>query len=296
MILEMLQNMSSIARMATMVRAKPFIKWAGGKQGIADSLVRLFPRGYERFFEPFVGGGSVLLAQGAKNAVACDLNDWLLDTYTAIRDSWKSVAKTLDTLPNTKEDFLRIREIDPRGVSLVKRAAYFIYLNKTCFRGLFRVNRKGMFNVPYGAYQRAYYDPVNLEVASLALQTVEFRHSDFELSLHDVTADDFVYLDPPYYKQGGYADFNRYTSGQFREPDHFRLAALCRELDQRGVRWAVSNSDTAFVREIFEGFEMLPIVNRREINLNSQDRSINELLIINYAKPKGERLLFSDAE
>ncbi len=278
--------------MATLIRPKPFIKWAGGKQGIAENLVRFFPRTYARFYEPFLGGGSVLFAQGAKNAVACDLNDWLLDTYTAIRDDWQRVAAILDSLPNTKADFLRIRQVQPQNIPLLERAAHFIYLNKTCFRGLFRVNRKGMFNVPYGAYQRAYYDAFNLEAASNALKGVEFRHSDFELSLFDVTNQDFVYLDPPYYKQGGFADFNRYTRFQFCEPDHFRLAALCRELDERGVRWAVSNSDTEFVRELFAGYQMITIINRREINLNSQNRSINELLIVNYDPPKTQKLLF----
>lgn len=287
--------MSSMTRMTTMTQVKPFIKWAGGKQGIADSLVRLFPRAFDRYFEPFVGGGSVLLtvlSQGKKRAVACDMNSWLIDTYVAVRDSWADVARLLDGMPNTREDFLRIRAIDPRELPLVARAAHFIYLNKTCFRGLFRVNRQGVFNVPYGAYQRSYYHPGNLKAVSAAIQNVEFRSADFELSLCDVTSDDFVYFDPPYYKQGGYADFNRYTSCQFREPDHFRLAAVCRELDRRGVKWAVSNSDTQFVRELFDGFEMLSVENRREINLNSQKRSVKELLIVNYKCPDGQRLLF----
>ena len=277
--------------MATLTRPKPFVKWAGGKQGIADHLVRLFPRQFDTFFEPFIGGGSVLLSAKPQKAVASDLNDWLLDSYKAIRDHWRKVANVLDELPNTKDDFLRIRKIQPSELDEVERAAHFIYLNKTCFRGLFRVNQKGMFNVPYGAYDRAYYDPINLKAVSSALKHVEFRHADFELSIHDVTGQDFVYFDPPYYKQGGYSDFNRYTRFQFRENDHYRLAAICRELDDRGVRWAVSNSDTEFVRELFEGFEMLPVLNRREINLNSQERTISELLIVNYEVPK-EKTLF----
>jgi DNA adenine methylase len=276
--------------MTALNRPKPFVKWAGGKQGIAENLVNLFPREFDTYFEPFLGGGSVLLGTRPKKAVASDLNEWLLDTYAAIRDNWRSVANALDELPNTKDDFLRIRKIQPSELDNIQRAAHFIYLNKTCFRGLFRVNQKGMFNVPYGAYDRAYYDLVNLKAVSTALKRVEFRHADFELGIFDVAHRDFVYFDPPYYQQGGYSDFNRYTRFQFKENDHFRLAGLCRELDERGVRWAVSNSDTAFVRELFRGFEMIPILNRREINLNSHARTITELLIVNYQVPKQKSL------
>src|SRR5207237_9329414 len=144
--------------------------------------------------------------------------------------------------------------------------------------GLFRVNRKGRFNVPYGAYDRRYYDLDNLRAVARALERVELRPGDFERCLQDVTPDDIVYLDPPYFKLGGYSDFNRYTPGQFRDNDHIRLAACCRELDLRGVRWAVSNSDTQFVRELFRGYRIEVLENRREINLNSEDRDINELL------------------
>ena len=115
-----------------------------------------------------------------------------------------------------------------------------------------------------------------------ACEESKFRYGDFELTLADVTADDFVYMDPPYYKQGGYSDFDRYTKWKFREHDHVRLAAVCRELDGRGIRWAVSNSDTAFIRTLFDGYTMHPIANRREINLNSGNRDIDELLITNY--------------
>jgi DNA adenine methylase len=148
------------------------------------------------------------------------------------------------------------------------------------------VNRKGRFNVPYGEYDRRYYDLENLRAVAMALEGVEIRHVDFELCLHDVTPEDFVYLDPPYYKLGGYSDFNRYTPGQFRETDHIRLAACCRELDLRGVRWAVSNSDTELVPELFQGYRVERLVNRREINLNSGERDITELLIMNYADPE----------
>ena len=254
----------------------------------------MFPHEFDSFYEPFLGGGSVLLTARPKSAVVGDLNAWLLTTYAAIRDAWREVAEVLDTLPNNRHDYLRIRACNPHSLDRIVQAAHFIYLNKTCFRGLFRVNRKGMFNVPYGEYQRAYYDPLNLEAVSQALKHVEFRHADFVDTVHGIAASDFAYFDPPYFKLGGYADFNRYTHCQFRETDHERLAALCRKLDDEGVRWAVSNSDTPFVRELFAGFTMIPVQNRREINLNSKERSIRELFIVNYKVSARQRTLFDE--
>lgn len=273
--------------------AVPILKWAGGKQGIATRLVELFPSGFDRYFEPFVGGGSVLFTLRPRKAIVGDANDWLIDTYEAIREDQAEVARILDSLENTKEEFLRVRSVLPRTLPRSRRAAHLIYLNKTCFRGLFRVNRQGQFNVPYGQYNRRYYDPANLQAVAETLGSVEFRRGDFGLCLRDVTERDFVYMDPPYHKLGGYSDFNRYTRDQFRENDQFRLAALCRELDLRGVRWAVSNSNTALIRDLFEGYHLNLVENRREINLDSQSRNITELLITNYtpqAQPAQETL------
>lgn len=265
------------------VRAQPILKWAGGKQGIATRLIELFPADFDCYFEPFVGGGSVLFAFQPQKTIIGDANEWLIDTYQAIRESPDQIAAILDGLDNNKDEYMRIRSILPETLSPIQRAAQLIYLNKTCFRGLFRVNRSGQFNVPYGQYDRRYYDPENLQKVARSLRSVEIRRGDFEACLHDVSNQDFVYMDPPYYKLGGYSDFNRYTKDQFRKNDHVRLAALCRELDIRGVRWAVSNSNTEFIHQLFYGYYLTAIDNRREINLSSQNRRIKELLITNYA-------------
>ena len=282
MLLDSLQTMSIIVHMETTKRLRPILKWAGGKQALAATLIQYFPKGIRTYYEPFLGGGSVLLALEPSRAVAADSNRWLIDTYRAVRDDWNRVAQILERLPNTKADFLRIRRMSPQRLEPFQQAAHLIYLNKTCFRGLYRVNRQGQFNVPYGAYQRRYFDPDELRMLSEFLKKVDLRRCDFDVSLHDVAKGDFVYLDPPYFKLGGYADFNRYTPDQFRARDHLRLAALCHELDQRGVRWALSNSNTEFVRSLFVGFHFERIASRREINLNSKNRSIDELLIMNY--------------
>lgn len=263
-------------------KAEPFIKWASGKQALIAQLLPHFPKNFGRYFEPFIGGGAVFFSLNHGASVICDQNFWLVDTYTAIRDDWKRVAEILDTLPNTKEDFLRIRAICPSRLDLFERAAHFIYLNKTCSRGLFRVNRKGQFNVPYGAYNRRYYDPKILAAASAVLGDATILKGDFEAAVVGATTGDFIYFDPPYYKLGGYSDFNRYTSGQFREFDQVRLASLCNELADRGVKWALSNSDTPFIKDLYANYRQVRINARREINLKSQDRDVAEVLVLNY--------------
>jgi len=264
------------------ISAKPFIKWAGGKQSLASEILAAMPSDFDNYFEPFIGGGSIFFSLLPNKAYLADANAWLIQTYEAIRDDWKRVAANLDKLPNTKEHFLEIRQQSRVVQCPFKRAAFFIYLNKTCFRGLFRVNQRNEFNVPYGDYDRRYYDPENLEAVAESLAHVHFCTSDFELAVREATSDDFIYFDPPYYKQGGHADFNRYTPEQFRSGDHFRLAALCRELDERRVRWLLSNSNTSFVRELFDGYNFTEVSARRDINLKSKRRPISELLISNF--------------
>lgn len=276
--------MSIICNIQTTQRVSPmpFVKWAGGKQSLAKTLISYFPQDFKTYYEPFIGGGGVFFTLGHEKAVISDENKWLIDTYTALRDSWEDVASELDGMTNTKEDFLRYRAINPLNLGIVERAALFVYLNKTCFRGLFRVNRKGKFNVPYGAYDRRYYNPSNLQEVSNVLVDTKIRSCDFEFGIDGITNEDFVYFDPPYYKLGGYSDFNRYTGKKFIEKDHFRLAAMCRELDKKGIRWAVSNSNTEFIRNLYLGFNIQTISARREINLKSKNRNIKDLLILNF--------------
>ena len=266
-------------------KASSIIKWAGGKQALASNLVGLFPPKIKRYYEPFIGGASVFLELRPQHATIGDHNSCLIDTYEAIHRDWQHVYSVLSELPNTKEDYLRIRSVVPHSVDLFTRAAHFIYLNKTCFRGLFRVNRKGQFNVPYGQYDRRYADPHNLAAFAHRLRNVEIKCGDFEKTIDGIASGDFAYFDPPYYKLGGYSDFNRYTADKFSEADHSRLASVCRELDRRSVLWAVSNSDTELVRNLFSGFSIRSITNRREINLSSSDRSIEELIIANFDFP-----------
>jgi DNA adenine methylase len=267
---------------ATLPAPRPFLKWAGGKQALALRLVAAFPPAFERYFEPFLGGGSVLLALRPGRAVVADRNEWLIDAWEQIRDDPGALLAELLPLPNTREDFVRLRAIDPRALAPARRAALFVYLNKTAFRGLFRVNRAGRFNTPWGAYARRFADPDNLRALSAALRAVAFRRGDFEAGLAGIEPGDFAYLDPPYWPQGGYADFARYTRDPFRAQDHERLAACVQRLDAAGVRFALTNSDTDAVRALYRGFRLTRIAARREINLSAARRGITELLVRNY--------------
>jgi DNA adenine methylase len=263
-------------------RAEPILKWAGGKQIIARSLVERFPKNYSRYFDPFLGGGSVALESSSREGLLNDQNEWLIETYRAVRDDWRQVARILDGMKNTENEFYRVRKINPTTKDEFTRAAMLIYLNKTCFRGLFRVNRLNHFNVPYGRYDRRYYDPANLAAFSEFLGGFELRVGDFELAVADAGTDDFVYFDPPYHRIGGYSDFNRYTSGKFKEIDHLRLRNVCVDLDRRGIRWLQSNSSTNYIQELYRDFHVSEITNRREINLDSKSRDIKELVIQNF--------------
>lgn len=260
---------------------RPFIKWAGGKQALLPTILKRFPASFDRYFEPFLGGGAVFLGVRPKAAVIADHNRWLIDTYRAVRRSTGRVIAALGQLENTREAYLEIRAREPWQLGLAERAAQFIYLNKTGFRGLFRVNRKGQFNVPYGAYDRRTHSPDHLRAVGRALRGVDLRCGDFEAGLRGVRRTDFVYLDPPYVKLGGYSDFNRYTENQFTEDDHRRLADHVKHLDKKGVRWLLSQSDTELVREIFDGFVIERVTARREINLNSSKRDVGEVLVSN---------------
>jgi DNA adenine methylase len=270
-------------------RPPAFLKWAGGKGDFLPVLLDAVPRDAARYLEPFLGGGALLLAlreaRPALPAVGADGNAWLVDAWREVARDWHEVAREIDRLPATRADYLRLHAEDPAGLAPAARAARLIYLNKTGFRGLFRVNRQGRFNVPWGAYARRVYDPAVLERAAALLRSVELRSGDFTETLADAGPGDFVFLDPPYWPAGGCADFVRYTAGRFGPGDHRRLAASCRDLDRRGVRWALSNADRPEVRELYAGFAMQRLEASRDIAGGAKGRASADLLVTNVPDP-----------
>jgi DNA adenine methylase len=268
--------------MCPMAEGRSFIKWAGGKTRYAAQLVAAAPAFTGRYWEPFMGSAAVFFELGPAKAVLSDANPELVACFRSVAAEPEAVMALLDAMPNTPERFEQVRRQDPGELGAAERAARVIYLNKTAFRGLWRVNRRGGFNVPYGAYDRPYYRRETLLEASLALAGADLRHCDFADALREAAAGDWVFLDPPYLPEGGFADFKRYTAGQFRDADHERLAAEMRDASERGVLLTMTNSDTTATRRIYAGFRMQRMATRRDINLRAAARASSDLVITNY--------------
>jgi DNA adenine methylase len=259
-----------------------FLKWVGGKARTAGLLAALAPPGTRRHVEPFVGSAAVFFACAPRRALLGDLNEDLVVCFRAVRDDPAAVMALLDAMPNTPAHFRRVRAQSPAGLGAAERAARVIYLNKTAFRGLWRVNREGAFNVPYGAYDRPLFNRATLLGASAALAAAELVAGDFERVLDRVGPGDWVYLDPPYVPAGGYSDFRRYTPGQFRRADHERLAARCRALDHAGVSFLLTNTDNDEARALYRGFDSFVVPTRRDVHLDRRRRASTDLLVANY--------------
>lgn len=274
---------------------KPFVKWAGGKRQLLPIIAKHIPQKFERYFEPFLGGGAVffnLVTQGrdAKWFVS-DLNPDLILSYVTIRDK---VNELISSLESHSESYFRdptsyyykIRESDPKRE--IERVSRLVFLNKTCFNGLYRVNSKGKFNVPLGKYVNPnIVNRENLLAVSKILQSkdISIKCQDFENALKNTASGDFVYLDPPYHPVSETANFTSYTEGDFGYKDQQRLCARFRSLDRKGVKILLSNSNSDEIIELFKEFSagMVEINANRFINSVSRKRTGHtELLIKNY--------------
>jgi len=265
-------------------RAAPFLKWAGGKTSLLPELLRHVPaKGLRRYHEPFVGGGALFFAVAPRRAMLSDNNAELVHCYLQVRDNVYRVLACLARHVYEKEHYQSIRALEPLRLSPEERAARFIYLNKTCFNGLWRVNRSGRFNVPIGRYTNPrFHDPSVLLAASAALKGVEILHAGFEDALRRTSPGDFVYLDPPYDPVSPSSSFASYTADGFTWDDQKRLARACIALNRRGVRFLLSNSATDRIREIYAGFEQRLVHAPRFINSNAGARGrVEELLVFN---------------
>lgn len=279
-----------IAKVRPAVPASPFIKWVGGKGRLLSQLVPLLPEGVERMrhLEPFVGGGALFFARQPRRAVLSDVNPSLVDTYLAVRDELSLVVKYLRRLErrHDPEVYYEVRErYNRKPMSRAKRAATFIYLNKTCFNGLHRVNRRGEFNVPCGRYTNPrILDEEGLARASLALRNADIRCQGFEALLEVARPGDFVYLDPPYVPASASANFTSYASDGFGPQEQRRLRDVYEALDDRGCWLMLSNSDVPFVRELYADWNIDVVRAGRAINSNPRRRGkVNEVVVRNYA-------------
>lgn len=258
---------------------RPFLKWAGGKSQLLDILMALVPANFHTYHEPFLGGGALFFALYRKRrirlALLSDVNAELMDTYCAVKTHVEHVIELLRNYPYDSDFYYRLRSFDPNTLPLPERAARMIYLNRTCYNGLYRVNRKGQFNVPFGRYKNPrILDEKNLRAVARALRKAELLTASFESVLDRAQPGDFVYFDPPYAPVSKTADFTSYHADGFG-PDHQRkLFEIAKELMNRGVYVLLSNSATDFIYELYAGdFEIFRVETRRAINSKSHKRA-----------------------
>lgn len=272
---------------------KPVLKWAGGKRQLIDELIRsLPPKEYKNYIEPFIGGGALLFELQPSKAIINDYNEELTNMYFVIRDHADELIDLLGKYKesHSKEFYYKIRELDRlktfKNLTDVERAARTIYLNRTCYNGLYRVNRSGYFNTPIGRYKNPQIlDENNIKSVQkyLSDNSITIINGDFEEAIKKVRKDDFVYLDPPYYPLSKTSSFTSYTDVGFTEKEQERLKNACDFINDRGAFFLQSNSDCEYIRNLYRGYFFKTVEVRRSINSKKDCRSnIKEVLISNY--------------
>jgi DNA adenine methylase len=261
--------------------ARPFLKWVGGKRQILSALLARVPA-MSSYFEAFVGGGALFFALGPKRAFLSDRNERLIRAWKGIQNDVEGVIARLSMHPYDRDFFGEMRKRDIDQESDTDVAAWLIYLNKACFNGLYRVNRKNIFNVPFGRYENPTICNAELLCAcSVALRGVSLKHADFSVVLQHARPGDFVYFDPPYVPLSATSSFTSYTAEGFGQKEQIRLRDTAIELRERGVSVLLSNSSAGFVREIYgEKFTIEEVMASRNVSSKSTTRGkIAELLI-----------------
>ena len=275
---------------------KPFIKWAGGKRQLLPEIKKHLPENINdyTYYEPFVGAGAVFLELKPKKALINDVNKQLIIAYKAIKEDVESLIKLLETHKkmNCAAYYYQVRNLDRdaeqfNSFTNIEKAARLIYLNKTCYNGLYRVNSSGFFNVPFGKYKNpSICDETLLRRISDYFNSneIEIRNEDFESAVAGADINAFVYFDPPYHSPDK-TNFTGYQADGFNESEQERLARLMIQLTKRGMKCLLSNSDTEFIRKLYNAgcFTIVPVQAKRAINSDSSGRgAVNEVLIKNW--------------
>jgi DNA adenine methylase len=287
-------NLIDDSRRIISEKPKPFVKWVGGKRQLLVQFRRLnlyppekFNPVTGRYFEPFVGGGAVFFDLLPERGFLSDLNKELVTTYNVIKNDVEKLIISLKKHKTDKEYFLKIRVRDPNKIDDVSVASRFIFLNRTCFNGMYRVNSKGGFNVPYGKYTNPMIcDEDNLRKVSKALKNIDIKHQDYKEVLKNAKKGDFIYFDPPYYPVSKTASFTSYTSEAFLDKEQTELRDTFVELHKRGCFVMLSNSNTPFINKIYfgiKGIRISKVQAGRAINSDASKRGkITEVLVTNY--------------
>ena len=266
---------------------KPIIKWVGGKAGNWQAIKEMLPPTYNRYYEPFLGGGAVLLELNPKEAYVNDINSELINMYIQVREDVEGVIRALskfdechESYTNPKEFYYDIRKDfnTYRGDKTTTQAARFIYLNKHCFNGLYRENSKCEFNVPFnGKLTGGSFDAEHLREVSKQIHDVMFMNGDFEGCVYYADKEDFIFIDPPYDNS-----FTDYTGAGFERDQQVRVAKKFKELSDKGCYCMLTNHDTPLIRDLYKDYNIKVIDVRRSINRNGNDRKGKEVIITNY--------------
>ena len=266
----------------------PFLKWAGGKRQLIKQLDRFIPVVFNTYIEPFVGGGALFFYLLPEKAILMDTNKELVNCYQVIKSDVDPLIKTLSSHKNEKEYYYNIRDKDRTEKfsqwSKVERASRTIYLNRCCYNGLYRVNKNGHFNVPFGRYKNPrFLDEPNLKAVNVALKQANILHESFEKCIDHAKKGDFIYFDPPYFPISRSANFTSYTKENFGEEMQQLLFTIFDQLDKKGCKVMLSNSHNEFILELYAEYNINTLKATRAINSDASKRGkINELLITNY--------------
>lgn len=270
----------------------PIVKWPGGKRKLTDILKKELPQdGLSSYCEPFAGGCAFLLALRPEKAVVSDTNEDLINLYNVVKTKVDDLIYLLKTFNNDERTFYELRGLDRdhaafNSLSPVEKAVRFLFLNKTCFNGLYRVNKKGEFNAPFGHYKNPKIcDEENLHAVSKFLNTndITFLCQDFQDALRGLRTDTFVYLDPPYVPVSKTSSFTAYSKKGFDKDDQIRLKRCCDELTRNSIKFMLSNSDTEFTRELYSEYNIVEIDAQRSISAKTSGRGkVKEVVVKNY--------------
>jgi DNA adenine methylase Dam len=263
-------------------KQKPFLKWAGGKTQLIPALLKFIPKTFNNYIEPFIGGGALFFNLNHTTSVISDLNEELIITYECVRNNVNAVIELLDEFINEEQYFYKVRSLDTAKLTNFERAARLIYLNKTCFNGLYRVNKKGQFNVPYNKrIGDKFYDKEVLLNASSRLKNTKIVHADYKVVLQKHTKkNDFIFLDPPYQPVGEYSDFKRYTKEFFYEKDQEELADYFRRLVKKGCKVILTNSAHPFILDLYKDFQIEIFDSKRLISSNPNTRTGQDIVVL----------------
>ena len=261
--------------------AEPILKWAGGKRQLLHILLPLVPNYSGKYIEPFVGGGAMFFALSPQRSILSDCNKELILLYQTISTNPAAVIKELKSYKNTEKEYYRARALDWRTLSPVEASARMIFLNKTGYNGLYRVNRKGGFNVPYGKNQHINIcNEDQILRAALALKSSEIICADYRDILKEyANYGDFIFLDPPYFQVSNKETFLRYTSDKFYEPDQVELAELVNELYDKGCNLLITNSNHPRIYDLYKRFDINIVSVRRSVNCKGNSRKGEDTVI-----------------